>query len=96
MASAIELDEGTIEIPEDFDDILPDVPLWEMEIEPIGIPYRLPGTEGEWEHLFNCETPPKAYAANYQNKGILVIVGEFDISPLTGFTDQCEDSDDGE
>ena len=82
--------EGEISLPGEIDDILPDVPLWEMDIEPTAVAYVLEGEQGEWEHKFECETAPKAYAARFEGKGVFVIVGNFDLSPIFGFSDECE------
>lgn len=72
--------------------IVPDVELTQLIERPTALAYVLEGDPGrtEWEHKFEC-SDAQAYAGSQNGRGVLVIVGSFDVSPLVGFYDTCED-----
>ena len=72
--------------------IVPDVELTELQEKPTALAYILNDdpTGTEWEHQFECNDAI-AYAGSQDGRGVLIVVGSFNVSPLVGFTDTCEE-----
>lgn len=83
---------GELVLPPNADDIIPDIELIELLEVPTALAYVLTDDPGktEWEHQFECGDA-KMYAGSVEGKGIVVITGSFDVSPLTGFADTCDE-----
>lgn len=78
-------------LPSNADEVVPDIDLIELLETPTALAYVLGDdpTGAEWEHQFECGDA-RMYAGSVEGKGIIVITGSFDVSPLTGITDNCD------
>ena len=78
-------------LPSNADEVVPDIDLIELLETPTALAYVLADdpTRAEWEHQFECGDA-RMYAGSVEGKGIIVITGSFDVSPLTGITDNCD------
>jgi len=89
-----ELDQevGNLILPANAEEIVPDIELVELLETPTALAYVLTDdpTRVEWEHQFACGDA-RMYAGSVDGRGIVVITGSFDVSPLTGFTDNCDE-----
>jgi len=85
---------GELFLPPNADGIVPDIDLYEVDEVPTALAYVLKTDPAkvEWEHQFSCNDA-RMYAGSVAGSGVVVITGSFDVSPLTGFTDQCPEQD---
>ena len=79
-------------LPANAEEIVPDIELVELRETPTALAYVLTDDPArvEWEHQFACGDA-RMYAGSVDGRGIVVITGSFDVSPLTGFTDNCDE-----
>ncbi len=89
-----EVDSPDLILPMGSDDVVPDVELIELLETPTALAYILSDDplKTEWEHQFSCGDA-RMYAGSENGRGVVVITGSFDVSPLTGFDDTCETKD---
>jgi len=88
----LDQDVGDLILPANAEEIVPDIELVELLETPTALAYVLTDDPRrvEWEHQFSCGDA-KMYAGAVDGRGIVVITGSFDVSPLTGFTDNCDE-----
>jgi hypothetical protein len=90
----LDLHGGGLILPVNADSVVPDIELIELLEQPTALAYVLSDdpTKTEWEHQFSCGDT-KMYAGAIDGQGVVIITGSFDVSALTGITDNCENAE---